>query len=104
MSVWDLTKEIAIPISKHVELIKPQYLYLQIIPHKSTRNYDSTNVAKAIQQTFKALNKRINYDKKKLSIETNFKISYVADIRKGDTCFYFIVPKPYLNYIKEKIY
>lgn len=84
-------------------MIRPEYLYLQIIPHKATRNYDSKNVAKAIQQLFKGFHKRIKYDNKKFSIETNFKISYVTDIRKGDTCFYFIIPKPYLNYIIEKI-
>lgn len=98
-----LVKDFSIPLSKYFELIKPEYLYLQIIPHKSTRNYDSKNIAKAIQQLFKGLHKRISRDKKVWKVETNFKISYVTDIRKGDTCFYFIVPKPYLNYIIEKI-
>jgi len=96
-------KSFSMPLSKYMELVRPQYLYLQVIPHKATRNYNSTNIAKAIQLTFRSLSKRINYDKKKFSIETNFKISYVADIRKGDTAFYFIIPKPYLNYIIEKI-
>jgi len=40
---------------------------------------------------------------KKLSIETNFKISYVIDIKKTDTSFYFIVPKVHLDIIIEKI-
>lgn len=96
-------KNFSIPLSKYMALVRPEYLYLQVIPHKSTRNYNSTNIAKAIQLTFRSLNKRISYDKKKFSIETNFKISYVADIRKEDTSFYFIIPKPYLNYIIEKI-
>ena len=97
------TKEICIPISKYLELIKPTYVYLQITPHKSTRNYNSTNIAKAIQHTYKAINKRIKVEKKKLSIETNFKISYVIDIKKSDTCFYFVVPKVFLNIIIEKV-
>lgn len=108
--MWDLTKAIptfyenhSIKFTKYFEMIHPEYLYLQIIPHKATRNYDSKNIAKAIQRTFRSLGKRINLDNKKLSIETNFKISYVTDIRKDNTCFYFIVPKPYLSYIVEKI-
>lgn len=101
-------KDICIPVSKYLELIKPSYVYLQITPHKSTRNYNSTNIAKAIQSTYKAINKRIKIENKKLNIETNFKISYVVDIRKptkedSGTSFYFIVPKVYLNIIIEKI-
>lgn len=96
-------KEISIPISKYLQLIKPSYVYLQITPHKSTRNYNSTNIAKAIQHTYKAINKRVKLEKNKLMIETNFKISYVIDIRKTNTNFYFIVPKVFLNIIIEKI-
>jgi len=96
-------KEFSIPVSKYFELIHPQYVYLQIMPHKSTKNYNSTNISKAIQSTYKALNKRINIEKKKLRIETNFKISYVVDIRKENTNFYFVIPKVFLNIIIEKI-
>ncbi|MCB2297829.1 type IV secretory system conjugative DNA transfer family protein [Clostridium tagluense] len=96
-------KDICIPISKYLQLIKPQYVYLQITPHKSTRNYNSSNIAKAIQHTYKAINKRVKIEQNKLRIETNFKISYVIDIRKINTSFYFIVPKVFLNIIIEKI-
>ncbi|MBZ9633105.1 hypothetical protein [Clostridium sp. FP1] len=96
-------EDICIPISKYLQLIKPQYVYLQITPHKSTRNYNSSNIAKAIQHTYKAINKRVKIEKHKLRIETNFKISYVIDIRKINTSFYFIVPKVFLNIIIEKI-
>ncbi|MBU3112022.1 hypothetical protein [Clostridium lacusfryxellense] len=96
-------KNFSIPISKYLEFTHPQYIYLQIIPHKATRNYDSSRIAKAIQRTFRSINKRVKFDKKKLCIETNFKISYAVDIKKGDTCFYFILPKQYLSYLTEKI-
>lgn len=96
-------KEIAIPISKYISLIKPIYVYLQILPHKSTKNYDSANISKAIQGLYRAINRRISIESKKLRIETNFKVSYVVDIKKADTSFYFIVPRCYLNIIIEKI-
>lgn len=92
-----------ITIRKFIEVVKPKYVYLQITPHKSTRNYNSTNIAKAIQHTYKAINSRIKIEQKKLWIETNFKISYVIDIRKSNTCFYFVVPEVFLNIIIEKI-
>jgi len=97
------SKDFSIPVSKYFKLIHPTYVYLQILPHKSTRNYNSTNISKAIQSTYKAINKRIKVENKKLSIEANFKISYVTDIKKDNTSFYFIVPKCYLNIIIEKV-
>jgi hypothetical protein len=93
----------SIPLSKYFQLIKPEYVYLQIIPHKSTRNYNSTNIAKAIQHTYKSIQKRVWIEQKKLFFETNFKISYVIDIRKTNTAFYFIVPKIYINIVVEKV-
>jgi len=96
-------REISIPVSKYIELVKPTYLYLKITPHKSTKNYDSANISKAIQSTYKGITKRISIEQKKLRIETNFKISYVVDIKKDNTSFYFVVPKVFLNVIIEKI-
>lgn len=96
-------KDFSIPISKYFEIIKPEYVWLMVKPHKSTRNNKSSNIANAIQKTYKAINRRVKFENKKLSIEANFKISYVVDIRKSNTNFYFIVPKPFLNIIIEKI-
>ena len=92
-----------ISVKKYFELVKPKYIYLQITPHKSTRNYNSTNIAKAIQHTYRAINSRIKIEQKKLWVETNFKISYVIDIQKGNTTFYFVVPQVFLNIIIEKV-
>ena len=99
----------SMPLSKYFSLVHPTYVYLKITPHKathsyrSTKSYDSANIAKAIQHTYKAINQRVKLEQKKLFIETNFKISYVIDIKKSNTAFYFIVPKVYLNIIIEKI-
>lgn len=93
----------SIKLSKYFELVKPEYSYIQIIPHKSIRNYNSVNIAKAIAYTFKRADKLIKIEKKKLFFKTNFKISYVIDIKKNNAGFYFIVPKPFVNVILEKI-
>ena len=94
----------SIKLSKYFELIKPEYDYIQIIPHKSIRNYNSANVIKTIAYTFKKSEKLIKIEQKKLFFKTNFKISYVIDINKNNVSFYFIVPKPFTNLIVEKIH
>ena len=93
----------SIKLSKYFELVKPEYSYIQVIPHKSIRNYNSANIAKAIAYTFKRADKMIKIEQKKLFFKTNFKISYVIDINKSNASFYFIVPKPFVNVILEKI-
>jgi len=97
-------KNFSIPISKYFEIIHPDYVWLKLVPNKSTRNFKSSSIANAIQKTYKGIDRRIKFEKKKLSIEANFKISYVVDIRKSNTNFYFIVPQPFKNIIIEKIY
>ena len=87
----------SIKISDYFELRKPTYKYIQIIPHKSIRNYNSNNIAKAIANTYRSINRRIYREKKKLIIEYEFKISYIVDIDNNNTNFYFIVPTFFLN-------
>ena len=101
------------PLNKYFQLIKPEYDYIQVVPHKSTRNYNSTNIAKAIQQTYKSINKRIKIDKKKIlrfvsiptriQIEKNLKFSYIIDIKNDNASFYFLVPHMFKNQMFEKI-
>lgn len=93
----------SIKLSKYFELVKPEYVYIQITPHKSIRNYNSINIAKAIAFTFKKAEKIIKIEQKKIFFKTNYKISYVIDIYKNNANFYFIVPKTFVNLILEKI-
>lgn len=93
----------SIKLSNYFELVKPTYIYVQVIPHKSIRNYNSSNIAKAVAHTYRAIDKRIKRKQKKIFFETNFKVSYVIDIENNNANFYFVVPKPFLNSIIEKI-
>lgn len=93
----------SIKLSDYFEFVNPKYIYLRIIPHKSIRNYNSSNIAKAIANTYRGINKRIRREQKKLFFETNFKISYVIDIEHNNASFYFVVPRPFKNIIIEKI-
>ncbi|MBN1050300.1 hypothetical protein [Clostridium botulinum] len=93
----------AIKLSNYFKLVNPVYTYIQIIPHRSIRNYNSSNIAKAISHTYKAINKRVHKEQKKIFIETNFKISYIIDIEKSNANFYFLIPTIYKSIILEKI-
>ncbi len=93
----------SIKLSDYFEIKNPTYVYIQIIPHRSIRNYNSNNIAKAIAYTYKAINKRVHREQKKLIIESSFKISYIIDISNNNASFYFLVPKFYKNIIVEKI-
>lgn len=90
-------------LSNYFELIRPEYKYIQITPHKSIRNYNSSNIAKAIAHTYKSIDKRIRKEKRKIFFECDVKISYIIDIRNNNANFYFLVPKPFVNIILEKI-
>lgn len=92
----------SIKLSDYFKLVKPTYVYLQITPHKSIRNYNSANISKAIAHTYRAINRRIYKQQKKLFFETNYKISYVIDIKDNNAKFYFVIPDVFKNIIVEK--
>lgn len=95
--------EKAIKISQYFKIINPTYKYIKITTHKSIRNYNTTSIAKSVAQTYKALDRRIHKENKKLIVEGKFKISYVIDIEKEEVNFYFIVPDLYLHLLLDKI-
>ena len=101
--MFNFKKDTSIPLDKFFQYIKPKYIYIKLTPDKSIRNYNSSNIAKAIKHTYKAINKRIKWENKKLWIEINFKIAYIIDIKKSDVGFYFMVPKVYQDIIIEKV-
>lgn len=93
----------SVKLSDYYKIIKPKYCYIKITTHKSVRNYNTTNIAKVVANTYKSLDRYIRREEKKLIIETSFKISYVVDIFKEEVNFYFIVPEYYLNQLLSKI-
>ncbi|NFO57758.1 hypothetical protein FDB39_12830 [Clostridium botulinum] len=93
----------SLALSKYFEIIHPVYIYLKILPHKSMRNYNTSEIAKTMSDTYKGIIRRVHREEKKIFIESDLKISYVIDITKKDISFYFLVPKVHKDIIKEKI-
>lgn len=90
-------------LKDYFQIQKPIYKILKLTPDTSIRNYNSSNIAKAIQYMYKTISQRIHREEKKFFIETPVKCSYMIDIQKNNVDFYFIVPERYLGLIREKL-
>lgn len=99
----------SIKFSDYFEMQKPTYVYIKIIPDTSIRNYNSTNIVKAIHYMQKSIGQRIKKEKgkykwiPKITVESPSKASYFIDIYKESVNFYFIIPRLYVGIAKEKI-
>lgn len=91
------------PWDKYIEIKHPVYAYLKITPDKGIRNYNSSNIAKAISCMYYNITNMIVKIEKKYIIQTQVKCSYMIDIYKNNVSFYFIVPKQYKSLAEEKI-
>lgn len=96
-----------------LELIKPEYIYLKIVPATSIKNNDTYKIAQAIQSIYKPfLNRFTFHDYKeilntafpqKINFEIPCKVSYLIYITKKTVEFYFIVDKKYKSNLKEAL-
>lgn len=101
LNLFNKTKTMS--LTQYFEVRKPTYVYLKLTPDKSIRNYNSSNIAKAISHMYKDITKRISKEERKFIIETEVKCSYMIDIYKTNVEFYFIVPQQYKSIAIEKI-
>lgn len=93
----------SIKISDYFQIIKPEYIFLKLIPHNSIRNYNSDRIARAISSLYRQIQQRIYIEEKKLFFETQSKVGYYMYVEKEVVSFYFIVSEKNYQLIKEKI-
>jgi len=93
----------SMPLSKYYEVINPTYECLKIIPHSSTRNYNSSALAKMVANMYINIKQSIKWHERKFVVKSPLKCSYMIDIRKTDVSFYFVVPSQYITLAKERI-
>lgn len=97
----------SIKLSEYVNVIKPVYVYLRLIPNYSVRNHKTHLIAKTIASLYKNILDRIkvehNHVRRVLNIETGCKVSYYIYLEKNRVEFYFIVPKQHYSVIREKV-
>lgn len=92
----------SIPIDKYFQIIKNEYVTVQIITTKSNKNNSTDAIASLINKMFLKLNNLIRLENKKLIIQTQMKASYYIHITKEEVQFYFILPKVHLIKFKSK--
>lgn len=90
-------------LSDYFKVIHPTYVYLKLTPDTSIRNYNSSNIAKAVAHLYKCIVERIKREEKRIQIECPAKVSYMIDIRKDSVGFVFIVPEYFMSIAIEKI-
>lgn len=93
----------SIRMDKYFELVKPEYIYFRLIPHSSTRNNTTDNLAQLVNKVYLDLSKRIYREEKKLFFKTQSKVSYYIYLEKKKAEFYFIVPKTYRRLFKDRL-
>ena len=87
-------------ITECIQVIKNEYITVQIIPAKSSRNNKTDTVATIINKMYLKLNQLIRIEDKKLIIQQQMKASYYIHIEQEEVKFYFIIPK--VHFLKFK--
>lgn len=83
---------------------KDQLAYFEIIPHSNTRNYNNSDLSRAINGCHTSFLKQFKTEDGTLCFEEKTKVSYYIYISKDEGVkFYLIVPKVYSNIFLEKV-
>lgn len=89
--------------SEYIQVVKNEYVTVQIIPSKSSRNNKTDTVAQIINKMHLKLDKLIRIEDKKLVIQQQMKASYYIHITSEEVKFYFIIPKVHYMRFKSKL-
>ena len=90
-------------ITECIQIVKNEYITVQIIPAKSSRNNKTDTVATIINKMYLKLNQLIRIEDKKLIIQQQMKASYYIHIEQEEVKFYFIIPKVHFLKFKSKL-
>jgi hypothetical protein len=107
----------AIKLSEYINVIKPEYVYLQLTPNNSIRNKDTHKLARTIASLYRNLLQNIKREEAKVikalgreflfgtkySFSLPSKVAYYVYIEKKRAEFYLIIPKHFLSIIKERM-
>lgn len=92
----------SIKLNEYIQIVKNEYVTVQIIPAKSNRNNNTDAIAQIINKMYLKANQLIIRENKKLIISTQAKVSYYIHIKKDKVEFYFIIPKIHITKFKTK--
>lgn len=86
-----------------VEINKPIYTFLRLIPTNSIKNNASIKLINSISHMYASLDKRIKYEANKLKYQESYKLGFFIHMEHGRVEFYMIVPNDYYVMYRERI-
>jgi hypothetical protein len=98
-----MKKFTSMKISDLIEFLEPKYIYLQITPTISVRNYNSDGLLKLIASLYRTFRQQVKIINKKLIIESTAKVSFYIYMEKSSVKFFFIVPEKHYTLFNDKI-
>ena len=70
----------SIKLNEYIQIVKNEYVTVQIIPNKSNRNNNTDAIASIINKMYLKTNDMVKRENKKLIISTQMKASYYIHI------------------------
>lgn len=98
-----MKKERSISYKDFLQITRPTYVYLKIIPDKTARNSNSDLLGQMVTHMYRTINERCKLAERHFNIEMPVKCAYFVEIEKNVANFYLIIPQQFLAIAKEKI-
>lgn len=106
-----------IPFSRVIQVSRPDYAYLRIIPNNAVRNQGTDKIARAIASLYKSALANIRIEEHKLIkafgrefiLGTRYrytlpaKVAYYIYMEQRKAEFYFIIPRQHFGFLREKM-
>jgi hypothetical protein len=98
-----MKKQYSMKFSDYVQIKKPDYIFLKLIPSTSVKNNKASDIAGIINSTYVSVVNRFKKHNKGFSYTLPHKISFVIDIKKDNASFYIIIPKIHIKEFSQKL-
>lgn len=96
-------KQFSIKISDYLQINKPEYTYLKLIPSTSVKNNKACNIAEIINNVYININERFKRQNKGFSYDLPSKVSFIIDINEYDASFYLLIPTLHVKEFNQKL-
>ena len=86
-----------------IQVVRNEYVTVQVIPAKSSRNNRTDTLALVINKMYMKLNQLVRIENRKLIMQCQMKAAYYIHMTQDEVKFYFIIPKVHYMKFKSKL-
>ena len=86
-----------------IQVVRNEYITVQVIPAKSSRNNRTDTLALVINKMYMKLNQLVRIENRKLIMQCQMKAAYYIHMTQDEVKFYFIIPKVHYMKFKSKL-